>query len=136
MGWGFSQLIFVDLTDNYRHLCIFVLAVHSFIDEARVHLVKREDNFVGDVAWVGHLDDTKAIVFKDQIGNEVILEVIVEVANSCDVEELKVVFPADPEGAVVCVNVVDLLLCDVIPLWGAVRPVSFPFSPPVWVPYL
>ena len=73
-------------------------------------MIQGEDNFVRNVIRVRHLHYTKSVVFKYLIGDVVLLEAFVEVADSCDVKEFKVIFPTNPKGSVVRVNVVNLSL--------------------------
>ena len=67
------------------------------------------------------------------ISQEVVILVIVIVANRRDVEELEVVFKRDPETAVIFINEANLLLRALSPCGRLITPVSLPFLLAPWV---
>ena len=105
---------------------IFIGAKHSLIDKTSIHLINWESNRFPDIFFEFELRHAKFLNIV-HVSNRVILEWILEKADSCDIEERCVVFPRDPECTIIFINEIYLFLCCRCPFVRLITPITSPF---------
>lgn len=114
---------------------VFVGATHCLVDEARISLINSDDYRVCDILVERKLYHAKVSVFV-LISHCVVVNVLIVVADSRDVEKVQVVSVRDPEETVVFVLQVDLTLGVLRPLVTFIAPSSLPLLLAPGIPYL